>query len=46
MTLRVYGDSQLIVNQLNGEYQTKDNKLTAYKKLVETLKESFIEITF
>lgn len=31
---------------MNGEYQTKDDKLTPYKKLVESLKESFIDITF
>lgn len=46
MALKVYGDSQLIINQVNDEYQTKDDKLTPYKKLVESLKESFIEITF
>jgi len=39
MALKVYGDSQLIINQVNGEYQTKDDKLTPYKKVVESLKE-------
>ena len=46
IALKVYGDSLLIINQVNDEYQTKDDKLTPYKKLVETLKESFIDITF
>ena len=31
---------------MNNEYYTKDDKLTPYKKLVENLKESFIDITF
>ena len=35
----------MVINQVNDEYQTKDDKLTPSKKLVESLKESFIEIT-
>lgn len=31
---------------MNGEYQTKDDKLNPYKNLEESLKESFINITF
>ena len=46
IALKVYGGSQLIINQVNNEYQNKDDKLTPYKKLVETLKKSFIDITF
>lgn len=33
--LQVYGDSQLIVNQVNDDYNTKDEKLMPYKKLVK-----------
>jgi hypothetical protein len=36
----------LIINQVNDEYQTKDDKLTHYKKLVEDLKEYFLDISF
>lgn len=44
--LQVYGDSQLIVNQINDDYNTKDDKLIPYKKLVEDYKEHFSKITF
>lgn len=46
MSLKVYGDSQLIINQVNDDYQNKDNKLTHYNKLVEDLKEYLFEISF
>lgn len=46
ISLKVYGDSQLIINQVNDEYQTKDDKLTHYKKLAEDLKEYFLDISF
>jgi ribonuclease HI len=46
LSLKVYGDSQLIINQVNDEYQTKDDKLTHYKRLAEDLKEYFLEISF
>jgi len=29
--LQVYGDSQLVINQVNDDYQTKDEKLIPYK---------------
>ncbi|XP_059070614.1 uncharacterized protein LOC131860248 [Cryptomeria japonica] len=44
--LHIYGDSQLVINQLNDEYQTKDDKLMPYKKLVDDFKKYFVEITF
>lgn len=44
--LHVYGDSQLVINQINDEYQTKDDKLMPYKQLVEEFKGHFTEITF
>src|SRR5271156_5870137 len=44
--LHIYGDSQLIINQINGEYQTKDEKLVPYKQLVEDLSKYFVFLTF
>jgi hypothetical protein len=44
--VKVVGDSQLIIKQVNDEYKVKDDKLIPYKKLVETLKEYFVCITF
>ncbi|KAH9315025.1 hypothetical protein KI387_023652, partial [Taxus chinensis] len=44
--VKVVGDSQLIIKQVNDEYKVKDDKLIPYKKLVETLKEYFMCITF
>lgn len=29
--LQVYGDSQLVVQQVNDEYETKDEKIAPYK---------------
>ena len=44
--LDVYGDSQLIINQVNDIYQTKDEKLLPYKRMVDDLKKYFAHITF
>lgn len=44
--LHIYGDSQLIVNQVNEQYQTKDEKLVPYKKMVDSLRWYFTFITF
>lgn len=44
--LKVYGDSKLIINQINEEYQMKDDKLVPYKNRVENIKKYFILITF
>lgn len=44
--LQVYGDSQLIINQVNDDYETKDENLTPYKQLAEELKQHFANITF
>lgn len=44
--LHVYGDSQLVIYQINDEYKTKDDKLMPYKQLVEEFKRHFKEITF
>lgn len=44
--LHVYGDSQLVVKQVNVKYETKYDKLVSYKNMVDTFKEYFVEITF
>ena len=44
--LHIFGDSQLVINQVNSDYQTKDNKLIPYKRLIDSLKNYFIFVTF
>ncbi|XP_058103632.1 uncharacterized protein LOC131247235 [Magnolia sinica] len=44
--LRVFGDSQLIINQINGDWKTKDEKLIPYHVYLKILIEEFNEITF
>lgn len=44
--LQVFGNSQLVINQINDDYQTKDEKVMPYKKMVDDVKKYFIEITF
>ena len=44
--LHIFGDSQLVINQVNNEYQTKDDKLVPYKKLVDSLRNYFTFVTF
>lgn len=44
--LNVYGDSQLVINQVNDKYQTKDEKLMPYKCMVEDFKKYFVSIHF
>ncbi|XP_058075818.1 uncharacterized protein LOC131224315 [Magnolia sinica] len=44
--LRVFGDSQLIINQTSGDWKTKDEKLITYHIYLENLTEEFEEITF
>lgn len=44
--LQVYGDLQLIVNEVNDDYNTKDDKLLPYKQMVEDYKEHFNNTTF
>ncbi|XP_058089193.1 uncharacterized protein LOC131236094 [Magnolia sinica] len=44
--LRVFGDSQLIINQVNGDWKTKDERLIPYHVYLENLIEEFKEITF
>ena len=44
--LDVFGDSQLIINKINDEYQTKDDKLFSYKRMVDDFKKYFTMIAF
>ena len=44
--LHIYGDSQRVINQVNNEYQTKDDKLIPCKKLIDALRNYFTFVTF
>ena len=44
--LTVYGDSALVICQLNREWETKDSKLVPYQEFIKRLIEQFEEITF
>ncbi|XP_058068268.1 uncharacterized protein LOC131217370 [Magnolia sinica] len=44
--LRVFGDSQLIINQTNGDWKTKDEKLIPYHIYLENLIDKFCKVTF
>ena len=44
--LTVYGDSALVICQLNGEWETRDSKLVPYQEFIKGLIEQFEEITF
>ena len=44
--LSVYGDSTLVICQLNAEWKTKDSKLGSYQEFIKRLIEEFEEITF
>ena len=45
-SLKVYGDSALVICQLNGEWETRDSKLVPYQEFVKKLIEQFKDITF
>ena len=42
--IKILNDSQLVVNQINGNYQARDLKMTAYLKKALELKEQFEEL--
>ncbi|GLJ30929.1 hypothetical protein SUGI_0616100 [Cryptomeria japonica] len=44
--LQVYGDSQLVIRQVNDDYETKDEKLIPYKHMVDFIKTKFTAIHF
>ena len=41
-----YGDSALVICQLNGEWETRDSKLVPYQEFIKKLIEQFEDITF
>ena len=45
-SLNVYGDSTLVIYQLNGEWETRDSKLMPYQEFIKRLIEQFEKITF
>ena len=44
--LKVYGDSALVIHQLKGEWETRDQKLISYQAYIKGLIEYFDFITF
>ena len=44
--LHFYGDSQLIINQVNEDCLTRDEKLMPYKKMVDSLRSYFTFVSF
>ena len=44
--LHIFGDSQLVINQINNYYQTKDDKLIPYRKFVDALRNYFTFVLF
>ena len=45
-SLKVYGNSALVICQLNGEWETRDSKLVPYQEFIKKLIEQFEDITF
>ena len=43
--LKIFGDSQLVINQVNNVYQTKDDKLVPYKRMVDDLCKYFVQVS-
>ena len=44
--LKVYGDSALVICQLNGEWEIRDSKLVPYQEFIKKMIEQFEDITF
>ena len=45
-SLNVYGDSALVICQLNGEWKARDSKLVPYQEFIRRPIKEFEEITF
>ena len=43
--LKIFRDSQLVINQVNNVYQTKDDKLVPYKRMVDDLRKYFVQVS-
>ena len=44
--LKGYGDAELVIHQLRGEWETRDPKLILYKAYIKEMANSFDEISF
>jgi len=44
--LNVYGDSTLVIHQIKGEWETRDQKLIPYKAYIKGMIEHFGDIEF
>ncbi|XP_059658508.1 uncharacterized protein LOC132304809 [Cornus florida] len=44
--LKVFSDSQLVINQVTGQYHPKEEKMKAYKEAVENVVRGFDQIEF
>ena len=44
--LKIFGDSQMVINQVNDVYQRKDDKLVPYKQMVDDLRKYFVQVSF
>jgi len=44
--LNVYGDSALVIHQIKGEWETRDQKLIPYKAYIKGMIEHFEDIEF
>ena len=44
--LKVYGDSTLVIYQLQGEWETRDSRLLFYHKYIIEMIKQFKEINF
>ena len=44
--MHIFGDSQLAINQVNNDYQIKDEKLIPYKNFIDSLRNYFTFVTF
>ncbi|XP_059629698.1 uncharacterized protein LOC132272598 [Cornus florida] len=44
--LKVFSDSQLVVNQVIGQYQTKEDRMKAYREAMESASRGFDQIEF
>ncbi|XP_028206337.1 uncharacterized protein LOC114389805 [Glycine soja] len=45
-SLKVYGDSTLVIHQLKGEWETRDHKLIPYQSYIKKLVEFFDDVSF
>ena len=44
--LKIFGYSQLVINQVNDVYEIKDDKLIPYKIMVDDLHKYFVQVSF